>query len=300
MKSIFLSALAAISLTSHSVAMEYEGFCEASAGVYLTQTHFAVASDETNRIQIYERGKPGPVGIVDLTSFTGYDKSDIEGAAIVGNRIYWISSHSFNKSGEDKRKRKILFATNIEKDGDRVSLFGTFRPVGDIRDPLVKATGLDPAKIDIEGLASNEKGQLLIGLRAPLQEGKALVVLLKNPGDVVESRSAPDFETKPLELDLGGRGIRSMERVGSGPHPYLILAGPVADADGFELYWWSGKDEVSPANGSKLDKMTPEALMAIPGTSTIQILSDDGKDCKGSDEDPPTAARKFRSVEFDP
>ena len=37
-------------------------FCEASAGAFIDGTHFAVASDETNRLQIYERGKPEPIG----------------------------------------------------------------------------------------------------------------------------------------------------------------------------------------------------------------------------------------------
>jgi hypothetical protein len=85
--------------------MDCKGLCEASAGAFLDATHFAVASDETNTLQIYERGKPDPIGKgVDMKGFTGFDKSDLEGAAAIGDRIYWISSHSFNSSGEDKEK----------------------------------------------------------------------------------------------------------------------------------------------------------------------------------------------------
>jgi hypothetical protein len=41
---------------SEARAMEYKGLCEASAGAFLDAAHFAVASDETNTLRIYERG----------------------------------------------------------------------------------------------------------------------------------------------------------------------------------------------------------------------------------------------------
>src|SRR5262245_51765808 len=97
----------AVSATS---AMEYKGLCEASAGAFIDSTRFVVASDETNRLQIYERGKPDPIGSgFDMKPFTLFDKSDLEGAAAIGDRIYWISSHSFNSDHEDKAKRKVFF-----------------------------------------------------------------------------------------------------------------------------------------------------------------------------------------------
>jgi hypothetical protein len=35
---------------------EYKGICEAPAGAFIDSTHFAVASDETNRLQICGAG----------------------------------------------------------------------------------------------------------------------------------------------------------------------------------------------------------------------------------------------------
>ena len=99
---------------SSAGAAEYRGICEASTGAFIDGTHFAVASDETNKLQIYEHGKPQPIGNgIDMETFTSFDKSDLEAAAVIGDRIYWMSSHSFNSQGEDKPKRKVFFATKI-------------------------------------------------------------------------------------------------------------------------------------------------------------------------------------------
>src|SRR5689334_991375 len=43
-------------------AFEYKGICEASAGAFVDDKHFVVASDETNLLQLYERGKADPIG----------------------------------------------------------------------------------------------------------------------------------------------------------------------------------------------------------------------------------------------
>src|SRR4051812_22523828 len=76
---------------------EYKGVCEASAAVVLDDNFFAVANDETNVVVAYQRGKPDPVRSFNFESFTTFDKSDLEGGARIGSRIYWISSHSLNK-----------------------------------------------------------------------------------------------------------------------------------------------------------------------------------------------------------
>jgi len=41
--------------------MDYIGICEASAAVALDDTHFVVASNETNTFQIYRRGTAKPL-----------------------------------------------------------------------------------------------------------------------------------------------------------------------------------------------------------------------------------------------
>src|SRR5690606_2454420 len=101
----------------------------------------------------------------------------------------------------------------------------------------------------IEGLTTSPDGQSLwLAFRAPVSEGgaarTALIVPLDNVSEVLAgSGAAPVFGT-PIELDLGGRGIRSIERNAAGDS--LVLAGPSgaasADvADDFRLYRWDGR-----------------------------------------------------------
>jgi len=282
-------------------AAEYQGICEASAGVFIDASHFAVASDETNKLQIYERGKPQPIGKgIDMEAFTSFDKSDLEAAAVIGDRVYWMSSHSFNSEGKDKSKRKVFFATQIvQADGKPPTLKDVGKPVKSLRDPLAKAAGVKPEEMNIEALAATPEGGLLIGLRAPLRNGNALVIPFRNPGAVVDKPgTAPDLGAA-IEVKLTDRGFRSMETIGGGAG-YAIIAGPVSDsATGFALFRWSGPgtDPVE-VKGADLTGIRPEAAMAVPGQNLLQLLSDDGDIC--SDEKGPSSKRRFRSIDVTP
>ena len=198
-------------------AAEYKGICEASAGAFIDSTHFVVASDETNKLQIYERGKPQPIGNgIDMETFTSFDKSDLEAAAVIGDRVYWISSHSFNSQGEDKSKRKVFFATKIVQADGKPTLVSVGKPVKSLRDPLAKAAGVKPDEMNIEALTATPDGGLLIGLRAPLRDGMALVVPFKNPAAVVDDPGTPPDFGAAVPVKLEDRGFRSMETLGSG------------------------------------------------------------------------------------
>ena len=296
---LVLLALLAVVPASGTSAIEYRGLCEASAGAFITDTHFAVASDETNRLHIYERGKPDPVGTADMQGFTSFDKSDLEGAARIGDRVYWISSHSFNSKGKDNAKRKVFFATKVEVVGGKPTLTGVGQPIKSMRDALAAAAGVKPSEMNVEGLAATPQGELLIGLRAPLNAGKAIVVPFKNPAAVVDQGAQPDFGAS-VTVDLEGRGIRSMELIGANPAQYIIAAGSSVDKEmEFALFRWTGPGGTrEKIDGVNLGSIKPEGVMAVPNQRMVQLLSDDGDVC--SDEDDPPADRKFRSIDVTP
>lgn len=273
----------------------YHGICEASAAAFIDETHFAVASDETNVLRIYERGAPSIGERVDLTRFTGFDKSDIEAAARIGDRVYWLSSHSLNSAGQDKAKRKIFFATKIVSRDGVTTLEPVGTPATSLREPLLAAAGVSKTDLNIEGLAATPDGQLLIGLRDTLN-GKALVVPFRNPAAVLDQQSAPAFGM-PIALDLGGKGIRSLDRV---EERYFIVAGPVSDASGFALYSWQGPGaEPVRVSDETFEELRPEALMGVPKSKFLQILSDDGAD--GCTDGPqPGEKNAFRSIDVEP
>jgi hypothetical protein len=292
----------------------YTGMAEASAAAMLDREHFVVAEDECNTLLIYKLGEPSPVGRpINLGDFLQTDgkASDIEGGARVGDVIYWISSHSLPKSGKPREWRHRFFGTKV----DPASSPPTLKPVGTPQRRLIEAMLAEPklaalniggaAKIppeeqdglNIEGLAGWKKAGLLIGFRNPLRAGsKAPLVPLENPAAVIRGKP-PKFGT-PILLDLDGRGVRSIDRVGD---HYMIVAGPVGDVGTFALYRWSGKRKDKPVS---LPTTLPgahafEALMALPGTKDILLLSDDGVDDGIECGSPAKASQKFRALRLE-
>jgi hypothetical protein len=292
-----LCAFALVTTPCFAQPFSYDGICEASAAASLDATHFAVASDGNNDIEIYERGKPTPLTAI-TQNFTSYGKSDIEAAATIGNRIYWLSSHSYNKFGKDRTSRKIFFATDMSEHEGLPVLTKVGNVFGLLRDYLPAWLSGWRAQINIEGLAATPDGKLYVGLRSPLQDGDAIILPFENPEAVIEKSEKPRFG-RPITLDLGRRGIRSIELLDATAPEYLIVAGPIGEAgQDFALYRWSGRLDVAPRliDAPELKGLNPEALIVIPGTKSVQILSDDGANC--DDEETPKDQRKFRSIEL--
>ena len=78
---------------------------------------------------------------------------------------------------------------------------------------LLKEKHLNSTDIDnlnIEGIAfDKDKKHLLIGLRAPLARGKAVIVIIENPYDIFAPNSSPRFSDQNIVLNLDG-GIRGI------------------------------------------------------------------------------------------
>jgi hypothetical protein len=295
--------------------VSYRLLCDASAAVLLDPNHFIVANDERNQLRVYARGSANPVGSIDLAPFldTASDKeSDLEGAAVVGDRVYWISSHGRNQGGKIQERRYRFFATAIRPETAPPQVEPLGQAYSGLLDDLIAAPQLanykladaaqlapeKPGGLNIEGLAAGPNGTLLIGFRNPLPGGNALVVPIVNPAELVgNGEEATAQFGVPLELDLNARGIRSLEFTDPG---YAIVAGPFDDAGAFGLYRWSGNETDVPAERTDVDfgELRPEALFPIPGTANLQVLSDDGsvmvgtQECKRQPED----AQSFRSI----
>ncbi|TAZ68224.1 DUF3616 domain-containing protein [Rhizobium ruizarguesonis] len=276
-----------------SAPFRYEGVCEASAAAKLDETHFVVASDETEQLSIYEKGNPKPIG-----TFTHPDVTDIEAATRIDNAIFWLTSHSLNKDGEDKKKRKILFATKVANN----SLSSSGSDFRTLRSRLASILGQDEGmlskSLNIEGLAATSQGELLIGLRAPLDSaGKALVLKVDNPFGLVGDRGSTGKSSTNIaavsHVDLNGRGVRSIESVGEGKLAFLIVGGSVEDA-GLPplLFWWDGAQGVSKGPEVSLTGLTPEAMI-IWDEHHAQILGDNGDGCSDSGANP----RWFPSID---
>ena len=313
-----IAALLAISLATPVSAQQittFKGPCDASAAVALDATHFIVGDDEHNTLHIYRQDQPAPVASLNLANFlatTANEESDIEDAAAIGSRIYWITSHGRNSKGKARPARQRFFATDVVP-GQPPTVKPVGRAYADLLRDMLAADTLKPYRLDaaarrppeaaggfnIEGLAATADGKLLIGLRNPLPQQRALLIPLDNPDEVIAGKRARFGE--PILLDLAQRGIRSIERIGNN---YLIVAGPPGDQGSFALFRWSGQngDQPTPLTQSDLKTLRPEALFALPGSNRVQLLSDDGGVVIGGVECKklPEASQTFRSLTITP
>lgn len=139
----------------------------------------------------------------------------------------------------------------------------------------------------IEGMCAGPDGSLLIGLRSPLIDGRALIIPMRNPEQVIVGEP-PEFGP-PTQLDLGGRGIRSIENDArprtAARRGYVICASPTAGADrasgDFGIFEWDGTGKPRRVLADGLTEMTPEAVMTAPDEDGFYVLSDDSHGPEG-------------------
>jgi hypothetical protein len=318
---LLVAACAPAAAQDQLPTFEYSGICDASAAVALEKGVFVVANDEDNVLRVYRRGEPNVIqdGIpldADLKVDPKEPEVDIEGAARSGDTIYWTASHGQSRKGKLRTSRHRLFATTVTKADGKFKITLARPPYVRLREDLInapqlKAFGLAeaaklapeaPGGLNIEGLATTPEGGLLLGFRNPLtKDRKALLVPIKNPNAVLVKGESAQIELgEPIELFLGGRGIRSIEW-NETQRRYLVVAGPTGDDGTFALYSWSGEAGKPAAEiaAVKFGKLNPEALFFEPGEAAeVQIISDDGgrkidgEKCK----DAPVAKRRFRGA----
>ena len=207
---------------------QHTGMCDASAAVAVGTDLFVVANDEDNVLRIYrsERGG-GPVASFPLDDFLGVEpehpEADIEGAARIGDRIYWITSHGRNKNAKKRPEPAPPFrdrGAGVGRPGHprrgRCPLSGPAQgPEERSRPRRIQARpgGGEGAggrgRAEHRGAGRDPRGHLLIGFRNPIRKGQALLVSLENPDEVIHGERAK--LGKPIALDLGKRGVRSIE-----------------------------------------------------------------------------------------
>ncbi|MGW1349434.1 hypothetical protein ACWCQE_09210 [Streptomyces sp. NPDC002409] len=284
------------------------GSSDASAAVAVGDGYLVVADDESNTLRLYDGSVSGaPVRSWDVGPDLGVSKEiDIEGAARVGDTIYWTGSLGNNKDGEYKAARNTVFTTEVTGSGaaTRLTVGGSY---GKLRDDLVAwdeahgdrlgfaggtEDGQAPKQIDgfnIEGLefAPGSTTTAYLGFRAPLVPpeagGKALIVPVTN-FDRVAGHGAKAVMGDPIELDLGGLSIRDIRK--NAADQYLIVAGSWAaddNSDPYALYTWDGVAAHPPVLRTGLPTTDPggwEAVVEVPDLTDpdarAQLITDSG------------------------
>ncbi len=320
---IVFSCCAAISAAEFSLSAPvlYEGAVDGSAGVDVGDGFFVGATDEPpdgdDGLRLYHvKGGPSPktleVGVAAaVKNALGVEKikeCDLEGAAKIGDLIFWIGSHGRNKKAEEKKERQVLFATKLSGSGKDAKLEIAGKVYTKLLDDLVNDPALEPfdlgkaatlapkdeGALNIESLAA-DGDKLWIGFRNPKNKAKeALLVPLLNPTEIIKEGARAKLGD-PVTLKLSELGVRDMVAWRDG---FLIIAGDFVDR--FEpgakpsrvFYWKPGSDPKD--IGVDFGDLNPEAIviMGQGDNARILILSDDGKRPKGADH----SDNSFRGV----
>jgi hypothetical protein len=314
----------------------FVGTCDASAIIALDRDRFIVASDEENTLRLCTTlPSPRCAPLFDASEMVrreGDDsvkEVDFEGAARVGDRIYWIGSHGRNKKGKRRADRYSLIATRLVVAGSGADSSVQLTPVGSTYRDLARTIEAAPvfadsklpksldlaskhvpelapkrAGFNIEGLAVSGSGALLIGLRNPaaVAGGAAIVLEVQNPGALIADAESPRFGAL-RSVDLAERTVRSLEYEPESGHLYII-GGAIADEVDSRLFVLR-EDGAAPLRHPQdarlgLAMLNPEGLAFTPSGDWMWIVSDDGSirdasgtKCKDRDE---SESMRFRAV----
>src|SRR5690349_16148418 len=193
----------------------FTGMCDASGAVPLSDRRFVVADDEDNVLRVYDVQGGAPLTGADVSaglklplkkkkkpgSVPVAPEADIEAATRIGDRAYFMTSHGRNSSGKSKPERLRFFATTTPENGDievigepydglladllADSRFASF--------DLAKAAELapkSPGGLNLEGMTERKEGGVWLGFRNPIPEGRALLVPLLNPEELIAGKKA--------------------------------------------------------------------------------------------------------------
>jgi hypothetical protein len=287
----------------------YTHLSSASTAIAVGNDYMFIGDDEYNELAMYDRHQSGmPVAKFDFTSSLNLPDAsttevDIEASCLSPsnpNRMYWMGSMSNSKSGDQKPNRDRIFAT--DKTGTGISTKLSFVGYASLRAQVIKwgdangynlsastKTGIIPKQIDgfsMEGLEFGpDNTTLFLGFRTPYvpvtNRTKALICPVLNFETWFNGGSPsgnPSFGS-PIELDLGGRGIRSLGK--NSANEYIIVAGAFDGTDNFALYKWTGKASDAPVKLTvDLTGLNPEGIVEVPATldqdKKMELVSDDG------------------------
>lgn len=326
----------------------HTGKADASTAVAIDADYMFIADDEDQTIRLYDRDQSGlPLSSFDFTANLGLTdisgglprEVDLEASAQVGSRIYWLASHSNSSSGANRPNRSRLFATDVTGSGAAATLSYVGRYDG-LKTDLINwdnsnghglgaaffglqasaAVGVIPEQPDgggfnIEGLVfAPGDTTAYVSFRAPISPASArtnaLIVPVTNFTTLVSGNptTGPATFGTPIQLNLGGRGIREIKKNSTGE--YLIVAGTAGGPHDFRIYSWTGNPvDVPVLRIANLNGLNPESIVDVPvglnafapeAAVNVQLISDNGDDVYYGDgviakDLPNDQLKKFRS-----
>ncbi|PYP89274.1 MAG: hypothetical protein DMF61_03400 [Blastocatellia bacterium AA13] len=257
---------------------------------------------ESNTVLFVDDNNPGEVMSMELDEGgnqvgdakrvpLGASIEDPESITYGGGFFYVMGSQSNPLGGVRNGLARFTF------DSSAGAIQGSTEVIGDVRGfllsnvPELKEYAKKPADaggLNIEGISWDpDHERLLLGLRAPIVNGNALIVAIKlrDPRGAFTIDNLTLAEPHAIQVSLEGLGIRDIQ-YDSRLKSFLIISGASQhhEKTDFKLWEWSGdpdqsKDQNRPREESLLDKsMKPEGVTRarIGSRDYIFIVGDSG------------------------
>lgn len=215
---------------------------------------------------------------------------DLEGACHdAAGRALVIGSHNTDAGIDDTDRRKVVRFTLRSGRLHDVALRR------DLRQDLLEALpavrqamrdgGKHDARLDIEALACDRRrDRLLIGLRSPREDERAMIVVLTNADAWFDDGADPQFErpVRTLELDKGG--IRAMAYDATND-ALLIVSRRESGKGGRFKAWWQDATLSRPPRQLRLPHKGAfddvEGVTMLDDADAVLFVRDDGNRDKG-------------------
>jgi hypothetical protein len=249
----------------------------------------------TNHLLFVDDGRSREIFLMELTRegnqkgvavpvSLGADVTDLEGITSDGRHFYVVGSQSKKTGFEGDGLVRFTFDPTSRRVGrvERIQglkawlaanvaeLRGSERRVGD-------------DVLNIEGLAWDPRGRrLLLGLRAPVVDGQALIIPMKLTDSTVPfSRENLRIDGATIRVRLNGAGIRSLE-YDERANAFRVIAGAGLNKENreFRVVEWDGKPGSSLRDISTFSRrLKPEGITraALGGRPVNVIVFDTGR-----------------------
>jgi len=279
----------------------YEGMCDASGAVALPEgsfgDRFLMVDSADSILRIYAVGAADAKAEAEIGAANGLaarnrDRIDVEAATWLDGEAILVGTLARDEDGGWPDADWQFLSVAVDGDdtvrttsgrSDRLLAgLAALDPdiaaaIGDVSrdDP---ALAPDRAGISLEGMSVAADGaSLFLGFRNPVTAGRSLLVKVLNPKAVLFEDNEPLFEP-PIRLDLGGRGITSME-YSPAAGAYFIVAGPLAGGGGYDIFGWvEGADPVAVPGArealASLPDFAPDGLIVDQMGKRLQLFSD--------------------------
>jgi pSer/pThr/pTyr-binding forkhead associated (FHA) protein len=265
------------------------------------ETSGAVWIPDTNTVLLVDDGKPGQLLLMTLDEAgrqsgaltpvnLGAQVIDPEAITYDGAAWFYIIS-SQGDPNQGAQNGLLRFAW----DRQTRTVRGTPEVIPDLRGfllsqlPELHGEGEKAGNkggLNIEGMTWDaDNSRLLLGLRGPLINGRAVIVplKLKDPLGAFTKENLQLASQRTIQLELGGQGIRDLDYIPQ-LRSYLILSGAteLSEKTDFGLWEWNGdpdqsKPEAHPRRDALLDeKAKPEGItnVTINGKSFVLVVGD--------------------------